>query len=114
VEKNISIHDLKTFVENKTGKQILVKMIWNETEKLTLFIKPNMKINSFIWNEKEGYLFFDNKGKMVSSPIPCIIPENDLVEGKASFEGIRKGNILFQNKQLSKKDTAELKQQSRA
>lgn len=107
----ISIQQLKTFVENKTGKKVLVKIIWNESGKMTLFIKPNMKVNSFIWDEKDGYLFFDSNGKILNEPIPCMIPEEYLVEGKASFEGIEKGKILFENKRLSKKETTQLQQQ---
>jgi len=111
MEKVISISALKTLVEKKIKKKILVKMMWNESEKITLFIKPNMKINSFIYDEKEGYLFYDQEGKLLDYPIPCILPEEFLVNGKVMLKGPKNRKILINNQPLSKEDILFLQEQ---
>ncbi|WP_047985492.1 hypothetical protein [Ornithinibacillus californiensis] len=81
----ISLLEWKALVEKKLKKKVIIKIIWNEQEKITLLITPNMKINSFIHDEKEGYLFYDIEGKLVEYAIPSILTEKDLVEGKIVF-----------------------------
>lgn len=94
----VSLSTLKALIEKKTKKKILIKMMWNEREKITLFITPNMKINSFIYDEKEGYLFYDTEGKPVEYQIPCIVNENELSDGKVSItDGLRVNNLSLSN-----------------
>ncbi|WP_010095596.1 hypothetical protein [Ornithinibacillus scapharcae] len=88
----ISLTEWKQLVENKLKKKVLIKMIWTEQEKITLFITPNMKINSFIHDEKEGYLFYDIDGKLVNYTIPSILTEKDIVDGKVSLSNQLKIN----------------------
>ncbi len=54
MSETVSLRALKALVEKKMKKKILVKVIWNEQEKLTLFITPNRKIQSFIYDEKKA------------------------------------------------------------
>ncbi|WP_026909107.1 hypothetical protein [Paucisalibacillus globulus] len=86
----------KSLVEKKTQKKVLIKMIWNDQEKITLFITPNMKINSFIFDEKEGYLFYDIAGKLIEYTIPSIITEKNLVNGEINLAGEIKPTISGQ------------------
>lgn len=96
----ISLTEWKKIVENKLKKKVLIKMIWTEQEKITLFITPNMKINSFIFDEKEGYLFYDIDGKLVEYTIPSVLTEKDIVDGKVAFSNQLKINA----QPISKKD----------
>lgn len=82
MEEAVSLSTLKVLVENKIKKKTLIKVIWNEEEKITLLITPNMKINSFIYDQKEGYLFYDLEGKVIDRDIPCVLPESVTAEGK--------------------------------
>ncbi|MFC4024407.1 hypothetical protein ACFOUV_11430 [Oceanobacillus longus] len=91
MEEGISLSAMKALVEKKINKKTMVKVMWNDTEKMTLLITPNMKINSFIYDEKEGYLFFDNEGKLIEYEIPCILSERDLINGKVILRGINDG-----------------------
>ena len=77
-------------------------MIWNDQEKITLLITPNMKINSFIYDEKEGYLFYDLAGKLIDFAIPSILTEKELVDGQVKLS--REGNIMINGQQLTKED----------
>ncbi|SET46718.1 hypothetical protein SAMN05216389_1125 [Oceanobacillus limi] len=108
--KAISLHAMKTLVEKKMKKKILLKMMWNDNEKLTLFIIPNMKINSFIFDEKEGYLFYDLDGKPVTYDIPCILTEADLEDGKVKLEALQRKKVLVNNEPLSSEDIALLEE----
>ncbi|MBP1970572.1 hypothetical protein J2Z83_002693 [Virgibacillus natechei] len=96
----VSISALKTLLEKKTKKKILVKIMWNGNDKLTLFITPNMKINSFIFDEKEGYIFYDNEGIPVKHDIPCVLSHKELMEGKVKLDG----NVKINGERLSKED----------
>ncbi|WP_067727666.1 hypothetical protein [Oceanobacillus damuensis] len=89
MEEGISLSAMKALVEKKLKKKTIVKVMWNDTEKMTLLITPNMKINSFIYGEEEGYLFFDNEGKLIEYEIPCILSERDLIDGKVILRGIK-------------------------
>ncbi|MGJ9458739.1 hypothetical protein [Oceanobacillus sp. CF4.6] len=91
MEEGISLSAMKALVEKKINKKTIVKVMWNDTEKMTLLLTPNMKINSFIHDEKEGYLFFDNEGKLIEYEIPCILSERDLINGKVILRGINDG-----------------------
>ncbi|MCJ0930462.1 hypothetical protein [Virgibacillus halodenitrificans] len=82
MEEAVSLSSLKVLVEKKIKKKTLIKVIWNEEEKITLLITPNMKINSFIYDQKEGYLFYDLEGKVIDRDIPCVLPESVMAEGK--------------------------------
>lgn len=104
MKEGISITSLQKLVEKKTNKKLFVKMMWNESEKIILFFQPKMKINSFIYDEKEGYLFFDEKGNMLNEPLPCIIPEKYLIAGQISLEALQNGDIIIQGNPLSKED----------
>ncbi|KKE80469.1 hypothetical protein NSA56_12075 [Oceanobacillus caeni] len=106
--ESASISTLKALVEKKTKKKILVKIMWNDNEKLTLFITPNMKINSFIYDEKEGYLFYDLEGKPIKWVIPCVLSENMLMDGKA----LLKEDIQINGQSLSKDDKKFLMEHS--
>ncbi|MFD1849786.1 hypothetical protein [Oceanobacillus bengalensis] len=108
MEEYTSLSTLKTLVEKKIKRKVLVKVMWNETEKITLFITPNMKINSFIFDQKDGYLFYDNEGKLVEKTIPCILPEENLVDGKVALEGSKGGKIRINGEHLSNEDIAFL------
>jgi hypothetical protein len=103
-----SISTLKAFIEKKTKKKVMVKMMWNDHEKLTLFITPNMKINSFIHDEKEGYLFYDLEGKPVKREIPCILSEKILIDGRVLLGE----NIQINGEFLTKEDKAYLVEHS--
>ncbi|WP_068675457.1 hypothetical protein [Oceanobacillus sp. Castelsardo] len=94
-----SVTTLKALIEKKTKKKIMVKMMWNENEKLTLFITPNMKINSFIHDEKEGYSFYDLEGKLIKREIPCILLEKAIIDGKVLLEDLK-----INGQSLSKED----------
>src|SRR5690625_4643433 len=76
MKETVSIHALKTLIEKKIKKKTLIKVMWNDNDKLTLFITPNIKINSFIYDEKEGYLFYDHDGKQVKHEIPCVVTQD--------------------------------------
>lgn len=106
--KSVSISSLQQLTEQKLKKKMFVKLMWNDTEKITLFIKPKMKINSFIYDEKEGYLFFDDKGVMLDEPIPCVIPQQYMIDGKVSLEALKSGNILINGERLSKEELSHL------
>ncbi|WP_087972079.1 hypothetical protein [Oceanobacillus rekensis] len=108
MEETISVSTLKSFVEKKIKKKTLIKVIWNDNEKITLFITPNMKINSFIYDEKEGYLFYDQEGKPIVNDIPCILPEKELVNGKVELERIKNKKFRINNESLSSEDIAFL------
>ncbi|MFS0671721.1 hypothetical protein [Ornithinibacillus sp. 179-J 7C1 HS] len=101
----ISLTEWKALVEKKLKKKVLIKMIWNEQEKITLFITPNMKINSFIYDEKEGYLFYDIEGKLIDYPIPSMLTEKDIVDGKIVFHH----NLKINNQSISKSEILESK-----
>ncbi|SHG29601.1 hypothetical protein [Ornithinibacillus halophilus] len=103
MEENLSLTALTTLVQKKIKKKILVKVIWNEQEKMTLFITPNMKINSFIYDEKEGYIFYDITGKAVDYEIPCILTEDQLIDGKVKIEGLKINNVAITKKDLEEK-----------
>ncbi|MFD2043119.1 hypothetical protein ACFSTA_02225 [Ornithinibacillus salinisoli] len=110
MEETISLNALKVLVEKKMKKKILVKIMWNDNEKLTIFIIPNMKINSFIYDEKEGYLFYDQEGNLVEYAIPCILTEEYLVNGKISLEGIINRQLVVNKQPLSNEDVMFLKE----
>ncbi|WP_246206713.1 hypothetical protein [Virgibacillus ihumii] len=101
MEKAVSLNTLKTLAEKKMNKKILVKIMWNDNEKITLFITPNMKINSFIYDEKDGYLFYNNDGKLVEKDIPCILAEKDFADGKVMLEGAKINNEPLSNEDLA-------------
>jgi hypothetical protein len=105
VAETVSINTLKKLVEKKAKKKILIKIMWNEVEKLTLFITPNMKINSFIHDEKEGYLFYDHEGKQINDEVPCILSQNNLSEGKVMLDG----DLQINGEALIKEDMNFLK-----
>ncbi|MFA1822315.1 hypothetical protein ACDX78_19405 [Virgibacillus oceani] len=100
MKETVSIHALKTLIEKKTKKKILIKVMWNDNDKLTLFITPNIKINAFIYDEKEGYLFYDHDGKQVKHEIPCVLTQKELADGKVKLGS----NILINGEALSNED----------
>ncbi|TMN21567.1 hypothetical protein FH966_01340 [Lentibacillus cibarius] len=100
----VSLHALKALVEKKTNKKTLVKVIWNEQEKLTLFIIPNMKIQSFIYDEKEGYMFYDQEGKPVTRDIPLIVSEKNLADGKVLLGESGNRGLLLNHQPLTHED----------
>lgn len=106
----IPLTALKAMTEKKTRKKTIIKLIWMDNEKLTLFITPNMKINSFIFDEKEGYLLYDNEGKLIEKTIPCILPEEELENGQVKLEGLENGRLLINNDCLSKDDLKFLRE----
>ncbi|WP_085992959.1 hypothetical protein [Oceanobacillus senegalensis] len=112
MKERFSISVFKNLIEKKMKKKILVKVMWNDNEKITLFITPNMKINSFINDDKEGYFFYDNEGKLVEYTIPCILAEENLVNGQVVLEGVNGRKMKVNNQLLSKEDIQFLKQQS--
>lgn len=101
---DISLTTLKILVENKLKKKTLIKIMWNDNEKVTLLITPNMKVNSFIYDETDGYLFYDNEGKRIETVIPCILTGDLLINGKIKMEHIINQNLLINNQHLSKED----------
>lgn len=110
MDEAISLSALKALVERKMKKKILLKIMWNDKEKITLLITPNMKINSFIYDEKEGYLFYDNEGKLIEYEIPCILSERELVNGKVILPGTKDGKSIINNYPLSNDDIIFLKE----
>ncbi|GAB3061680.1 hypothetical protein [Virgibacillus ainsalahensis] len=110
MEESISLSALKALVDRKMKKKILVKVMWNDNEKITLFITPNMKINSFIYDEKEGYLFYDNEGKLVEYEIPCILSEDELVNGKVILKGAKDRKFMINNHPLANEDITFLRE----
>ncbi|GAA0594367.1 hypothetical protein GCM10009001_08070 [Virgibacillus siamensis] len=110
MEEAISLNALKALAEKKLNKKILIKIMWNDNEKLTLFITPNMKINSFIYDKKEGYLFYNNDGNLVERDIPCVLTEKDFADGKVMLEGTDGGRVKINNEPLSNEDIAFLKE----
>ena len=107
MKETVSIHTLKSLIETKTKKKILLKMMWNDTGKLTLFITPNMKINAFIYDEKEGYLFYDDDGKPVKQKIPCLLTKKELADGKVILDS----NVKINGVPLSQEDLNFLKKE---
>lgn len=105
MQETVSLRDLKAFVEKKTKKKTILKVIWNEQEKITLLTTPNMKINSFIVDEKEGYLFYDVAGKPVEQAIPCVLPESVMLGDQITLSGM----IIVNGQPLTKEDLASLK-----
>lgn len=95
-----SIQTLKALVEKKLKKKVLLKVIWNDQEKITLFITPNMKINSFIYEEKDGYIFFDNEGKQITQELPCVLSEDLLIDGAV----VLKDSLFINGERLTKED----------
>lgn len=77
-------------------------MIWNDQEKITLFITPNMKINSFIYDEKEGYLFYDVAGNLIDYEIPSILTEKELVDGQVKLSN--DGKTMIKGQPLTRED----------
>ncbi|WP_080873969.1 hypothetical protein [Oceanobacillus timonensis] len=110
MEDSISILEWKAFVENKQKKKMVVKVIWNDTDRLTLLITPNMKVHSFILDEKEGYLFYDSEGKQITNPVPSIIPSNAFIDGQIERRAISEGKVTFFGERLSKHDLNALNQ----
>ncbi|MCT1903088.1 hypothetical protein [Oceanobacillus sojae] len=108
MQDNISILEWKVFVEKKQKKKMLVKLIWNDTDKLTLLISPNIKVNSFIIDEKEGYLFYDMEGKQIMNPLPSIIPGSALIDGQIPVKAISAGEVTLYGERLSKQEIDEL------
>ena len=109
MKETVSIHALKTLIEKKTKKKTLIKVMWNDNDKLTLFITPNIKINSFIYDEKEGYLFYDHDGKQVKHEIPCVVTQNELEEGQVILEN----NLQINGEPLSQEDVNFLKEEKK-
>ncbi|GGP09328.1 hypothetical protein [Oceanobacillus neutriphilus] len=107
-QESISILEWKVFVEKKRKKKMLVKLIWNDTDKLTLLISPNIKVNSFIIDEKEGYLFYDIEGKQIMNPIPSIIPSSALIDGQIPVKAISSGKVTLYGERLSKQEMNQL------
>ncbi|MFC4560047.1 hypothetical protein ACFO3D_17960 [Virgibacillus kekensis] len=114
MEEAVSLSALKTLVEKKVKKKILVKVMWNDVEKITLFITPKMKINSFIYDEKEGYLFYDNEGKLIEEEIPYILQEKELVDGKVILGKTKGGKPMIYNRILSTEDILFLQEYQKA
>lgn len=109
MQDHISILQWKSFVETRQKKKLLVKLIWNDTDKLTLLLSPDMKVNSFIYDEKEGYLFYDMEGSSITSPIPSIIPNQAITtDGQILLKAIADGRVSLFGKSLSRKELAEL------
>ncbi|GLO65452.1 MULTISPECIES: hypothetical protein [Oceanobacillus] len=104
MNKEITLQQWKSFVEQKINKKLIIKMLWNEREKMTLLLVPNMKINSVIHDDNEGYLFYDIAGKHVNYPIPSILPDNLFIDGKINLAHIKSGYIQINQEPLSKKD----------
>ncbi|WP_042149718.1 hypothetical protein [Paucisalibacillus sp. EB02] len=102
MQESIPLTTWKALVEKKTKKKILIKMMWNDKEKLTLFITPNMKINSFIYDEKEGYLFYDLAGNLIDYRIPSILTEKELVDGQVKLS--KETKLMINGQQLTKED----------
>jgi hypothetical protein len=105
--ENISISTLKSYIEKKLKKKILIKVIWNDQGKLTLFITPNMKISSFIYDKKEGYLFYDQDGKQVNYEIPCMLTPDNVTDGQVKLNG----NLQISGASLTNEDTTLLKKE---
>ncbi|PAV29644.1 hypothetical protein CIL05_09735 [Virgibacillus profundi] len=110
MEETISLHALKAFIEKKMKKKILVKVMWNDHEKVTLFITPNIKINSFIYDDKEAYLFYDHEGKLIKNEIPCILTERELADGKVILRKTKGGKTMIYNLPLSNEDVIFLRE----
>ncbi|MFD1415557.1 hypothetical protein [Oceanobacillus jeddahense] len=108
MEESISILKWKAFVENKQRKKLLVKLIWNDIDKLTLLLPPNIKVNAFIKDEKEGYLFYDMEGNPISSPIPSIIPSSALKDGQILLKALNDGQVTVYGKKINKKEIQDL------
>ncbi|WP_249870073.1 hypothetical protein [Oceanobacillus saliphilus] len=104
MNEGISLLALKALIERKRKKKLHVKVMWNDIEKITLLITPNMKINSFIYDEKEGYLFYDIVGKVIEYEIPCILSERDFVDGKVIMHRLKNGKLMINNYSLSDED----------
>ncbi|MFS0752384.1 hypothetical protein [Oceanobacillus sp. 1P07AA] len=104
MNKEITLQQWKSFVEEKTRKKLIIKMLWNEREKMTLLLVPNMKINSVIHDDNEGYLFYDIAGERVRYPIPSILPDNLFIDGKINLDHIKSGDIQINQEPLTKKD----------
>ncbi|GAA0447428.1 hypothetical protein GCM10008983_26830 [Lentibacillus halophilus] len=105
MEETVSLHALKALVEKKTKKKILIKVIWNDQEKMTLFITPNMNIHSFIFDKNDGYIFYDQEGNPLTRDIPLVIPEKNLEDGKVLLSE----SLLLNHQPLSHEDRLFLK-----
>ncbi|MUV37678.1 hypothetical protein JNUCC1_01484 [Lentibacillus sp. JNUCC-1] len=105
MEETISLSTLKAFAEEKIHKKLLIKVMWGDQEKLTLLIVPNMKVNSFIYDEKEGYLFYNAEGKPVTYTIPCVLTEDQFTDGQVRLDG----PIRIAGQPLSKEDMQVLR-----
>ncbi|GAB3805978.1 hypothetical protein [Virgibacillus kimchii] len=105
--ETISISTLQSYTAKKLKKKILIKVIWNEQGKVTLFITPNMKISSFIFDEKEGYLFYDQEGKQVNYDIPCILAPENIKDGQVKLDG----NLQINGSPLTNEDITFLKEE---
>jgi hypothetical protein len=104
MEETVSLRELKAYVEKKTSKKTILKVMWNDQEKITLLITPNMKINSFILDEKEGYVFYDLEGKPIQQAIPCVLPEAAVHGANVTLTK----QIKMMDQALSKEDMAAL------
>lgn len=109
MNNEITLQQWKAFVEEKINKKLIIKMLWNDQEKMTLLLVPNMKINSVIHDDNEGYLFYDIAGKRVSYPIPSILPDKFFINGKINLDHIKSGNIQINQESLANKDIQLLK-----
>jgi len=109
MENHLSLSKLKTLTEKKIKKKILIKFIWDDNEKITLLITPNMKINSFI-HEEEGYVFYDEEGKRITYEIPFIVPEEETIDGKVKLRKTNSGRFKIYNKPLTDEDILFLKE----
>ncbi|WP_077324652.1 hypothetical protein [Virgibacillus siamensis] len=107
--KTTSLSALKDLAEKKLKKKILIKVMWNDHERITLLITPNMKINSFIYDKKEGYLFYNHEGKLVGHDIPYVLPESVFLDGKVVLERTNSGRLKINNHPLSNEDIEFLK-----
>lgn len=103
----VSTNIFKKLVEKKLKKKTILKIMWNEGDKLTLFITPNTKINSFIHDEKEGYLFFDHEGNPVNYKIPCVLSQMEMADGQVKLNG----NLQIMGYSLSEIDIKFLKKE---
>lgn len=108
----VSLIALKLLVERKIKKKLLIKIMWNNNEKVTLFIPHRMNINSFLYYDSKGYQFYDNEGKIIEDDIPCVLLDEDFVDGKVKLSESKSGKILFQNQPLSEEDILFLKNYS--
>ncbi|WP_164219769.1 hypothetical protein [Virgibacillus sp. YIM 98842] len=107
MSESISMPAFKTYIEKKLKKKIIIKVIWNDQGKLTLFTTPNMKISSFIYDEREGYLFYDQDGKEVNDHIPCILAAENLIDGQIKLDS----SLRINGAPLTKEEKTFLKKE---